>query len=108
MFRKKTSALFSAFLLLLVFGSYMVPEHYLKHFHPHEHVSCAHHCTHGEETLNGLEHRCDDEKEYFFPPLPGKILIALSSASFGGLLVPEAQEPLVSFFYQTPPRSPPV
>jgi hypothetical protein len=107
MFRNKNSSLVFAFLLSFVFATYLVPEHYLKHFHPHEHTSCAHQCTHEEETLTGFDQRCDDEKEYFFPPLPGKVLITVLSASYGKVTPREVPEPPVSFFSQIPPRSPP-
>ncbi len=106
MSRKHSIHIFS-FLLLLVFGSYLVPEHYLKHLHPHEHTSCSGHCSQETETLTGLENRCDDEKDYFFSPLPKPLVFEASFSPVAKVVKPELPETPSRTFFPIPPRSPP-
>lgn len=54
----------------------MVPEHYLKYLHPHEHHDCAGSCGLDHDSLIAREHNCNQEKDYFFaPPVEPLVLV---------------------------------
>jgi hypothetical protein len=96
-----------ASVLLLIFATYMVPEHYLKYFHPHEHIECSHSCNLEHASLVPKHHDCNQEKTYFFPPLPGLLYVGVVRPFLASIF--QVSNPLITKgqFFQIPPRSPP-
>jgi|GEM_PF-6418391 len=94
--------------LLVVFGSFLIPEHYLKHFHPHDHPSCSDHCSLDHDSFTEKYHDCDDEKEYFFSPVPEKIRLKKTVISVGSLPFLAIPASPLRFHPSIPPRSPPL
>jgi hypothetical protein len=96
-----------ALVMLFAFGTYLVPEHYLKHFHPHEHPTCSHGCHVDHDSFTEQHDDCDDEKEYFFPPLPGTQYVALLRPCLLAVFTPKWPSPSEGFTPMAHPRGPP-
>ncbi len=97
-------------LLLVVFGSYLLPEHYLKHFHPHDHPDCSHHCCHHAAATTHVAEtgdRCDNEKDFFYPPLPKSAGLCLRLIPLGRLPAKDLPSTPVLSILSKPPRPPP-
>jgi len=93
--------------LLMIFGAYMVPEHYLKYFHPHEHHGCNHLCDTEHKSFEQKHHDCNHEKTYFFPPVPELLHIEVIRPFLAAIIQLNKPLPAQRHFLSIPPRSPP-